>query len=87
MFDLVQGSSRDQYRVSQELDDGAALYAVLLQQTLPLLAAKVPAWLPDRIVLRWGLHTLLCRDLQSMKHDTGSGTVISFTPDINVHFE
>lgn len=64
MCDLVQGSSRHQDRVSKELDDGAALYTVFLQQTLPLLAAQVPARLPDWIVLRWYLHTLLFRDLQ-----------------------
>lgn len=80
--DLVQGSSRDQDGVSQELDDGAALYAVLLQQTLPLLAAKVPARLPDWIVFWRDLHTLLLRDLQAAKHDSGSETVAQFTASI-----
>lgn len=71
----MQGSSRDEDRVSQKLDDGAALYAVLLKQTLPLLTAKVPARLPDRVVLWQDLRTLLLRDLQTTKkHDTRSDT-------------
>lgn len=84
MCDLVQGSSGHKDRVSQELDDGAALYAVLLEQTLPLLAAKVPARLPDWIVLWRDLHTLLFRDLQAIKHDTGSEPV---APAINIRLE
>lgn len=82
--DLVQGSSGHKDRVSQELDDGAALYAVLLEQTLPLLAAKVPARLPDWIVLWRDFHTLLFRDLQAIKHDTGSEPV---APAINIRLE
>lgn len=72
---LMQGSSRDKDRVPQELDNGAALYAVLLKQTLPLLTAKVPARLSDWIVLWRDVHTLLFRDLQATKHDTGSETI------------
>lgn len=84
MCNLVQGSSRDKDRVPQELDDGAALYAVLLKQTLPLLAAKVPARLPDRIVLWRDVHTLLFRDLQAAEHDAGSETIALFTSGINI---
>ncbi len=58
-WDLMQSSSRDQDRITQKLHHGPALNGVFIQQPLTQLTAQVPAWLTDRVVIRWDLHALL----------------------------
>ncbi len=80
-WDLMQSSSRDQDRITQKLHHGPALNGVFIQQPLTQLTAQVPAWLTDRVVIRWDLHALLfshlsCPNTQTLSSDSCTCTFI-----------